>query len=273
MIKKIALLSIVISASYHLVNAQEVPAIKSTDPLVGKGIFQGNLNLSFQNVKNNFDTRPDPVINNLNALNIGLNGLFGRIDSNKVIKSSGFNITIVRSKIKEYQKIDDPAFSSLELNIKAGPTFGSGKFITITDKFYYAPTTTFNIYGIIERNILKRQTYSSSGNENVEDTKTKGFGGGSSIVIVPLRLAYLWNDNLLFTVSIGNIGAQLEYIKSNKEQKLTTTRFATIFENGVPKNITITDITSFTASNDRFNANIIGGISNFASFGISYLFK
>jgi hypothetical protein len=276
MIKKTVLLSIAISASCHLVNAQEVPvvkspevpAIKSTDPLVGKGIFQGNLNVNLQNVKTTQE-RPiganpnSPLSINLNrTVNIGTNGLFGRIDGNKYVFSIGYNLNVATER--RYSFLSDGSDTSYKYETTKwtlGPTFGSGKFITITDDFYLAPTSTFNVYAVVEKNNARYPYQSNSNNKQIE-TKNS-IGAGASVNIIPLRIAYLWKEKILLTTSIGAIGFQFEYQKSKGE-------VTSQYYSGNPGSYN-TYTTKLNES--KFNANIIGSISNYASFGISYLFK
>jgi hypothetical protein len=241
--------------------------IKSQDALVGKKIFQGNVNLNVTNIKTSQENANTigtitPLIYSDKTFNIGTYGLFGKIDGNKNVFSVGFNINVVQQKKYNYKLNDDTTYRYKAVKLMLGPTFGTAKFITISDNFYLAPATTFNIYGIVENNGAKYPV--QNGNYPVTQEESKnGVGAGASINIVPLRIAYLWKENILLTTSIGSIGGIFEYQNSKGEASST-------YYYG-PTNSYNTNTVKLKET--KFNANIIGSISNFASFGVSYLFK
>jgi hypothetical protein len=240
--------------------------IKSQDALVGKKIFQGNLNLNVTSIKTSQEN-PNavngmPLINSDKTFGIGTYGLFGKIDGAKNVFSVGFNINVVQQKKYNYKLNDDTTYRYKTTKLMIGPTFGTAKFIAISDNFYLAPATTFNIYGIVENNAAKYPNQNGNYLVTQEESK-KGVGVGASINIVPLRIAYLWKENILLTTSIGSIGGMFEY-QNSKGEVSSTYYFG-------PSNSYNTNTVKLKET--KFNANIIGGISNFASFGVSYLFK
>jgi hypothetical protein len=237
--------------------------IKSQDALVGKKIFQGNLNLNVANIKtsqenSNTTGTSIPFINSDKTFSIGTYGLFGKIDGSKNVFSVGFNVNVVQQKKYNYKLNEDTSYRYKALKLMVGPTFGSAKFIAISENFYLAPATTFNIYGIVEKNEAK---YPSG--QVIQEENKNGIGAGASLNIVPLRIAYLWKENILLTTSIGSIGGIFEY--QNSKGEASSTYFNSFTNSYVTNTIKLKE--------SKFNANIIGGISNFASFGVSYLFK
>jgi hypothetical protein len=241
--------------------------IKSQDVLVGKKIFQGDLNLNVRNIKTT-EANPSSIlgiqdVKRDKTFGIGTYGLFGKIDSKKSVFSVGFNINVAQDQRYTYQLNGDTIRRVSDLKLTVGPTLGSAKFISISDNFYFAPATTFNIYGIVEKNTAKYPGSAFSNFLVTNEENKNGIGVGVSLYLVPLRIAYLWKENVLLTASIGSIGGVFEYQESNGEVN------SNYFNNNTNNYVTET----LKIKESKFNANIIGRISNFASFGVSYLFK
>jgi hypothetical protein len=242
MIKKTILVLACISAATQ---------IKSQDALVGKKIFQGNLMLSSQGVaikpysnSNQYSNTNNQVSNK--SLSMNVNGLFGKIDAKKNLNAYGFNLYInSQNNSSDYtQNQQNTKYKTFQ--IKVGPSFGFGKFVTISENLFYAPTSNFDLFGSYSRSTSSSDYYNNT-------QYTKSFGIGTSISLSPLRLGYLWKEKIMLTASIGYIGASLNYESAVIEN---TQNFSTTKSLG-----------------SAFGINVNGGLTNSASFGVSYLFN
>jgi hypothetical protein len=229
--------------------------IKSQDALVGKKIFQGNVMLSSQGVTIKPYSNPNQYSNTTNQsssnknLNMNLNGLFGKIDDEKNLNAYGFNLYINNQNNSSDYTQNQQNTKYKTLQIKVGPSFGFGKFVSISENLFYAPTSNFDLFGSYSKSTSFRQQ--SGFYDNTQSTKS--FGIGTSISLSPLRLGYLWKEKIMLTASIGYIGASLNYESAVIEN---TQNFNTEKSLG-----------------SAFGINVNGGLTNSASFGVSYLFN
>lgn len=169
----------------------------------GKRIISGNLSMNLLNIGSD-NKNPTPSNPNSTASTFALNSTFltGKIRANDTYTAYGFNLGINSSS-------NVTSRNSSSSNYTIGPVVQFGKFVKVFDQFYYAPKSTFSIYG----------TFGSSIPNN-SNSKTTGFGASADIS--PLSFVYQVKDNLLLNISLGGAGINYNYTGSTSDTGSST---------------------------------------------------
>jgi hypothetical protein len=212
--------------------------LNAQDPLVGKKFIQGSIELVNNNISSRY-TPPSSVVfpssskDKQNDFTLNSSALFGKIDNNLRIKSVGFIFnTFVQNR----------SGSNDAFEFQVGPSFGTGKFVKLYEKIYFVPTTNINVFGIYGKSV------------NNSNIKTISAGAGANLSIVPIRLAYLWQEKIMLSASIGDVSAYINY------------------RNFASENNSDPDLNG-KSSTKNFNIGVRGAIAGSTSFGITYLFN
>jgi hypothetical protein len=169
----------------------------------GKRIISGSLSMNLLNI--GLDNKnPTPSNPNSTASTFALNSTFltGKIKANDTYTAYGLKLGI-----NNFSNITSQNSSSS--NYIIGPVIQFGKFVKVFDQFYYAPNSTFGIFGTFGSNI-----------PNNSNTKTTGFGASAGIS--PLNFVYQVKDNLLLNISLGGAGINYNYSGSTSDTGSST---------------------------------------------------
>jgi hypothetical protein len=191
----------------------------------GKRIINGNLQMSLNN--NKVTQPPQSSSSGSSASNLSLSTTFltGKIRSNNTYTAYGFNLIISSSS-------NTVSATSSNSQYTLGPVIQFGKFVKIFDQFYFAPNSTFGVFGSI-----RSETPNTNGRES--------FGFGASANVSPLNFVYQVKNNLLLSMNLGGFGINYNYSNDS-------------FNNG---------LTSVSNS-----LSVYGSITNFSGIGAYYLF-
>ena len=173
--KKILVIFALFCLSFTSLFAQE---------FAGKRIYNGNLSMLLAG------NSSSPTFGNT-SLVLNASFLTGKIRANNTYTAYGFNfgVTSSTSPLSSGGVLKDYTNSTYTV----GPVIQLGKFVKLFDQFYFAPNTTFNVYGI----------FGSTESPNLTG-KIGGFGGGLNIS--PLNFVYQVKENFLLSIGVGRIG-------------------------------------------------------------------